>query len=120
MKDGEFVLEPGSEHISFTMGALNLNSAPVNYYSYRLREITSDWSKWNYEDNVNYSNLKGGDYTFEFRVANKLFEWNETKSINFTIEKKITETLAFKLCLLLGNTGTCLCSLLVSQQTDEA
>ena len=93
-------LPAGAENVSLKLGALNLNINPVNYYSYKLKGVNEEWSQWSNLEDINYSNLKGGDYIFEFRAANKLFEWSETKTIPFIIEKKWTETIWFKLLLI--------------------
>ena len=100
--NGDFVMPKNASHISFKMGALNLNSNPQNYFSYRLVGIDEDWSNWLNQDFTSYSNLTGGNYTFEFRAANKRFEWSEVKTIPIQIRKKLTETLAFKFFTIAG------------------
>ena len=103
--NGNYNMPKNSNHISFKMGALNLNSNPQNYFSYRLIGVDEEWSNWLSEDFTSYSNLKGGSYKFEFRVANKFFNWVETKTISFQIQKKWTETLIFRVFFLASILG---------------
>jgi len=103
--NGEYIMPKNASHISFKMGALNLNSNPQNYFSYRLVGIDEDWSNWLNQDFTNYSNLKGGNYKFEFRAANKRFEWSEVKTIPIQIRNKLTETFAFRFFLIAGILG---------------
>ncbi|MFT4536135.1 MAG: hypothetical protein ACI9P5_003510 [Saprospiraceae bacterium] len=103
--NGEYIMPENASHISFKMGALNLNSNPQNYFSYKLVGIDEDWSSWLNQDFTNYSNLKGGKYKFEFRAANKRFEWSEVKTIPIQIQKGLTETLAFRFLLIASILG---------------
>ena len=98
-------LAKGTDNISIKMGAVNYNLHPINYFSYRMKGLDENWSAWSTNDYINYSNLKGGNYKFEYRVANKIFEFGKSKAIPITINKKFYESWIFKILLVLVGLG---------------
>lgn len=55
-------------------------------YSYRLQPFEKEWNEIGSRNFVNYSNLPGGDYTFEVRATNKKGNWGvKVATLNITI-----------------------------------
>ena len=51
--------------------------------------------------NVRYTRVPGGTYLFNYRVANKNFDWSDGQSVQITVKKKITEFLLFWIVVFL-------------------
>jgi DNA-binding CsgD family transcriptional regulator len=54
-------------------------------YSYRLRGLDENWSKWNSKTEKEYTNLPAGNYTFEIKVRNNLGEESELDYYRFSV-----------------------------------
>ncbi len=54
-------------------------------YSYRLKGLDKNWSKWSNKTEKEYTNLPAGTYTFEIKVRNNFGEESEIDSYQFTI-----------------------------------
>lgn len=73
-------------------------------YKYRLKGYDLDWI-YSKDNQVSYSNLRPGDYTFELTsTENESFEKEEVISFNYTITKPIWKRSWFiALCILFGS-----------------
>jgi ligand-binding sensor domain-containing protein/DNA-binding CsgD family transcriptional regulator len=54
-------------------------------YSYRLKGLDENWSKWNSKTEKEYTNLPAGSYTFEVKVRNNLGEESEVDYYRFSV-----------------------------------
>jgi ligand-binding sensor domain-containing protein/DNA-binding CsgD family transcriptional regulator len=54
-------------------------------YSYRLKGLDENWSKWNSKTEKEYTNLPAGSYTFEVKVRNNLGEESELDYYRFSV-----------------------------------
>ena len=54
-------------------------------YSYRLKGLDKNWSKWSNKTEKEYTNLPAGTYIFEIKVRNNFGEESEIESYQFTI-----------------------------------
>jgi ligand-binding sensor domain-containing protein len=54
-------------------------------YSYRLKGLETNWSKWSNKTEKDYTNLPAGKYVFEIKVRDNLEEESEQISYTFTI-----------------------------------
>lgn len=54
-------------------------------YSYRLKGLDENWSKWNSKTEKEYTNLPAGSYTFEIKVRNNLGEESEVDYYHFSV-----------------------------------
>ncbi len=71
-------------YIKFIFTAVNL-SAPENVlYKYKLSGVDKDWVTSN-NDNVQYTSLDDGEYTFEVKARNEWGYWSEPASLSFVI-----------------------------------
>lgn len=75
------VLQPKQDNIGFDFSAMIYPSAEKVQYAYMLEGFDKDW---NYtgtnQRNVNYTNLRYGDYTFMVKSTNNDGIWEETAS----------------------------------------
>lgn len=54
-------------------------------YQYYLKGFSDKWSPWSTKNDVNFLNLKEGDYTLHIKARKENF-FSETKKINFTVK----------------------------------
>ncbi len=89
------------QDLRFEAAALFFESSNKNQYQYWLEGYDAKWSDWTYESFKDYTNLKGGDYTFHVRSKNTYGRLGSMASKSFNIEKDIFETLLFKFIILI-------------------
>ena len=100
-------LPKSTGNLTIEMGAINYNPHPNTYYSYRLSGYDEYWSQPSRNNAAYYTKLPGGEYTFEFRVANNNFKWENGQQLKISKTHRVTEhylflpTLAFILVGLL-------------------
>nr|WP_294935960.1 PAS domain S-box protein [uncultured Flavobacterium sp.] len=70
-KDG-YKFEPKENQLKFTFGVINYKNEAEVYYSYQLTGADENWSIPSKLNEVTYSNLRHGDYTFQVRMVDKL------------------------------------------------
>jgi ligand-binding sensor domain-containing protein/signal transduction histidine kinase len=63
--------------ISFEFAALDYNAPIKNLYAYQLEGVDKDWVYVGTRRYASYTNLQGGDYTFQVKAANNDGIWNE-------------------------------------------
>lgn len=59
-------------HLTFKFGVINYKNSSEVYYSYQLKGAQENWSSPNKLNEVTYSNLDHGTYTFQVRIVDKL------------------------------------------------
>ena len=88
------------DHISFTMGAINLNTPALNKFSYKLDGYDRNWLQSKDDPIVNYTNLPSGNYEFKFRASPKGERWsNEMIKIPFEVIPVFYQTIWFQACI---------------------
>jgi nitrate/nitrite-specific signal transduction histidine kinase len=63
--------------ITFDFAALNFTNALRNEYAYRLVGFDDKWIYCGHKQTATFTNLDGGQYTFEVKAANNDGIWNE-------------------------------------------
>jgi len=63
---------PNENQLTFKFGVINYKNNNEVYYSYHLKGVDKNWSLPDKLNEVTYSNLDHGDYTFEVRIVDKL------------------------------------------------
>jgi len=71
------VLSYQDNFISFEFAALDYSTPDKNQYAYKLEGFDRDWVYAGTRRYTSYTNLKGGDYVFRVKGANKDGIWNE-------------------------------------------
>jgi ligand-binding sensor domain-containing protein/signal transduction histidine kinase len=62
--------------ISFEFAALDYNAPEKNQYAYKLDGVDKDWVNAGTRRYASYTNLRGGDYTFQVKGSNNDGVWN--------------------------------------------
>lgn len=73
----EIILSYQDNFISFEFAALDYSTPNKNQYAYKLEGFDRDWVYAGTRRYTSYTNLKGGDYIFRVKGANKDGVWNE-------------------------------------------
>ena len=91
--------------VSFKYANLDYNMLNKSTYRYRLLGFSNEDWQTTYDDQVSYTNLMPGDYTFEVMTQTKgEFTSDKVSSIDLEVLPSFVETIWFKL-LLLGLLG---------------
>lgn len=82
----QFVFNHDQTQITFSFAALDFTASEKNEFKYRLRGVDMDWIYSGNRNEVNYTNLKPGKYTFELLGSNNSGVWAEIPAVrHFTI-----------------------------------
>jgi ligand-binding sensor domain-containing protein/DNA-binding CsgD family transcriptional regulator len=73
----------GNLHFEFASSLFGLQNNLE--YSYRLKGLDKNWSKWSNKTEKEYTNMPAGNYIFEIKVRNNFGEESEIASYEFTI-----------------------------------
>ena len=96
-KSGE--LNYDQNYIKFIYTGINLSAPEKILYRYRLNGVDHDWVSSN-ENNVQYTSLDDGDYTFEVKARNEWGYWSVPANLSFTIHPAWWETWWFRLLFI--------------------
>ncbi|MDW3194555.1 MAG: triple tyrosine motif-containing protein [Cytophagales bacterium] len=97
----ELVFTEEVQDLRLNAAALFFESSDHNQYQFWLEGYDREWSDWTMESFKDYTNLKGGNYTFHVRSKNIYGQQGSQVSKSFAIEKDVFETLLFKLLIVL-------------------
>jgi ligand-binding sensor domain-containing protein/putative methionine-R-sulfoxide reductase with GAF domain len=78
--DGEVSIPYANNHLTFIFSAIDLYSSKNLVYEYKLEGADADWIRTNSPQQVTYSKLKPGKYTFRARVSKEGFNWTEANN----------------------------------------
>ena len=67
---------PGENQFTVDFAALNFINTAKNAYTYRLQGFDRDWIYAGNNHSATYTNLNGGNYTFEVKASNNNGVWN--------------------------------------------
>lgn len=73
-------LRPSQNYFSIEFAAPDYTDAPVEY-AYRLSGFDNRWIEAGSRNFVSYSNLPGGNYSFEVKARNTRGKWGEAKAV---------------------------------------
>ncbi|MEQ1552912.1 MAG: two-component regulator propeller domain-containing protein [Ferruginibacter sp.] len=95
-------LKPGQDIFSISFATLEYRSNAKKMYKYKLEGFDKDWTNPSSKNEVTYTNLSPGSYTFYVMGANSDGIWNE-KPISFKIIvlPYWYQTILFKMAVLL-------------------
>ena len=91
--------------ISFEFAALDFNAPGKNQYAYKLDGVDQDWVYAGTRRYASYTNLRGGNYTFQVKASNNDGVWNsEGTALRIHITPPFWQTWWFIgiLCLMVG------------------
>lgn len=73
-------LEYENRNLQFNVAATFFTNESATQYSYWMEGYDKDWSPWTKNNEVNYTNLDAGDYTFHVRAKNT-YDYNGQEDI---------------------------------------
>lgn len=90
-------------HLTFYFnGGAGVIKTDEVYYTYRIKELSKQWSKPSVEGVANYRNLPSGKFTLEAKARTKSQPWGKTFTYSFTIHPPWWQTWWFKTICLIG------------------
>ncbi len=114
IKEKAFKFDIRIENINTNLGSINLdNEIELSYktnllhfeffmpeysgnrkikYKYKLEGIDDDWIESEIVNNVSYSNIKPGNYTFKVMARSSSGEWSKQKAIDIKVNSPIWKT----------------------------
>ena len=85
-----YVFKSNENQLTFKFGLINNESSIGALYSYKLEGTDKKWSNPTTLNEVTYSNLKFGKYTFKIKLVNNLGKTiNEENNYSFSVEAPI-------------------------------
>lgn len=98
----ESVVPPGHFRFNFQFTAINFTAPNKSRLQYRLQNVDANWIEANQRE-VEYTNLKPGEYVFEVRGSNNDGLWNPTTaSFKFQVKPYFYETYWFYIILIVS------------------
>ncbi|MFT3979491.1 MAG: triple tyrosine motif-containing protein [Ferruginibacter sp.] len=95
-------LKPGQNIFSISFATLEYRSNVKKMYKYKLEGFDKDWTSPGNRNEVTYTNLSPGSYTFYVMGANTDGMWNEKPiSMKIVVLPYWYQTLVFKIAILL-------------------
>jgi len=85
----------GKNKFQFNLGNIRFNSSKVQY-AYILEGLDKNWNTGS-EHNINYQNLRPGNYTFKFKVKLPSSDWSNELSYNIQIRPTLVQHPVFYL-----------------------
>ncbi len=95
---GTYKLESNQRNIKFDFGGILFNKPSSIQYKYMLSGLDSDWV-FTKNATAQYPSLPPGQYSFLLQAKSINSRWSELKKVEFSISRKITEMLIFKILL---------------------
>lgn len=96
-------IEPGTLRYSFRFSVLSYSAPDQNQCMYKLEGFDKEWSPALSINEVEYTNLPPGKYTFKVMGCNDTNTWNEVgASYSFQVKPFFYQTVWFYLVLFLG------------------
>ena len=84
-------------HLGFEFFALNFPNPKKTFYSWQLIGSEENWSPFSKRNEVSYSNLPPGDYTFKVRAKNEKDIIGDIIQTSFTIKPPFWQTWWFRI-----------------------
>jgi len=102
MLDRSFELDQDERSFTVKFNGLSFQSPSDVAFQYRLLGFDNSWSRIDNQRQVRFNNLTAGSYTFEVRARNNHGFWSDgVAQAEIKIEPMFTETLSYKLLLLM-------------------
>lgn len=92
-------LNYNQNYLKFIYTGINLSAPDKILYKYRLSGVDQNWVESN-NNNVQYTSLDDGNYTFEVKASNEWGYWSDPISLSFVINPAWWETWWFRLAII--------------------
>lgn len=99
--DTTITIKPGNLRYTFSFTGLSLTSPSKNKFKYKLDGFDADW-KMSDSRQVDYTNLRPGNYTFRVIASNNDGVWNQQgASLSFSVQPFIYQRPIFYILIIL-------------------
>ena len=115
-------IPPDRNHVTFQFNRVDKRYSKSVKYKYYLENFDKTWSQPSSINQVTYSNLPPGDYTFRVMSTNNRGSWSDTRiAYEFTIKTPFYQTAAFLVgaFIFLGGIITLILYLRVKQRVNR-
>jgi PAS domain S-box-containing protein len=82
------VLPYNKNHLTFYFTGIHLGKPEKVTYRYMLKDVDNDWSPVTSKNNITYSNLPDGKFTFVIQAITENDDWNNAGKAEFSFEIK--------------------------------
>lgn len=89
------IIPKDQKEIEFSIARINPIYEDSMLYRWRLDGFDQDWSPPSQQRHVNYTNIKGGIYNFEFQSKDRENDWMDGESFKIEIQKPLFQQLWF-------------------------
>lgn len=116
------VFPPDRNHLTFQFNRVDKRYSRSVRYRYYLENFDKTWSQPSTLDQVTYSNLPPGNYTFRVMATNNRGSWSDTRiAYAFTIKSPFYQTTAFIVgaCIFVAGMVTLILYLRVKQKVNR-
>lgn len=117
LSDQALRLTHDSNMLSFAFRAISQTKARSLVYQWRLSGLDEEWNTPTGDNNVTYSNLRPGNYTFEVRASTDRLNWTTPQRVSFFIQTPYWETWWFLLSII--GAGIVIVSLIVALRVQS-
>lgn len=101
----EIKLSPDDRTVDISFTVLDYRNAANIRYAYRVRG-DADWHYLGNDNNVRLAELSPGEYLLDLRATNAMGTWNpKIRTVKIIVEPKFTETIWFRLIIIIIITG---------------
>lgn len=95
------IIHPDEDFLTFYVSGMNYFYSENEYFQYRIAEKASGWMDIGQSGIFHFVDQKPGTYTIELRASINQLDWVESEhSLNLVILPKITETIFFKIAVI--------------------
>lgn len=85
-------LSSSQNFLTFYFGGINFSNPENVIYSYKLDGFDENWSPLTKQNNISYTKLNAGNYTFKVKAMNSDGLWSKPTSYSFEIEPHWLQT----------------------------
>lgn len=90
-------LENHQNYPTFYFSGISLSNPENIYYSYKLENLNDNWSPLTQQNNISYSKLSPGFYTFSVKAMNSDGIWSPPTNYSFEIKPAFWQTWWFRI-----------------------
>jgi ligand-binding sensor domain-containing protein len=98
-------LNSSQNFLTFYFGGINFSNPENVIYSYKLEHFDESWSPLTKQNNISYTKLNAGKYTFRVKAMNSDGFWSEPTSYSFEIEPHWLQTWWARMLMVVIATG---------------
>ncbi len=83
-------------YLNLSFAGASYNQPKENKYAYKLEGFDDDWMYTENPNQIVYTNLENGSYTFKAKMSNKSGDWSDVQSMDINIKPALWQTIWFR------------------------